>query len=96
LGDEPVDAVTYAIKDGKERFGAADGEKSEHEMADPRLMLGFHVIATHDEDCCDGDADGWKKPQCAQPPFFCPLAYVHEINVHVREDEQCDDECEYS
>ena len=53
-------------------------------------------IATHDEDCCDGDADGWKKPQCAQPPFFCPLAYVHEINVHVREDEQCDDECEYS
>ena len=43
--------------------------------------MGYYVIAVDDDRCGNGDSDGWYPPQQAQPPLFCPMTDIYQINV---------------
>ena len=76
-----VDAVSDAIDHHEESLGRTAKEEHIHVDADPCLMLWTHVIAVDDDRCGNGDSDGWYPPQQAQPPLFCPMTDIYQINV---------------
>ena len=92
----PVDAVSESVEHHEQGFGRTEEEEDEHVDADPRLMLGLHVVAAHDDDCGHSKGERWHEPQPAQPCGFCPMSHIHEVDVGIGQREQQDDEYEYS